>query len=91
LLDGRNKPAQTRPRAADQTSPQQITSGKPETPAMRPSKPRTAQPRNQPPAPDDDELDEAALRKLEDDLRDALALDDDYEPLPDYGDFWTDE
>jgi hypothetical protein len=58
---------------------------------MRRSKPRTARSPRTDPLPSDDELDEPALRKLEYDLRDALDPDDDYEPLPDYGDFWTDD
>jgi hypothetical protein len=55
---------------------------------MRPSKPRANNPT---PAPGIGEIDEDAVRKLDEDLRDALLPDDDYEPLPEYGDFWTDQ
>jgi hypothetical protein len=38
----------------------------------------------------DDEADEAEL-ELDDECFDVLAWDDDYEPLPEPGDFWTEQ
>jgi len=37
---------------------------------------------------DDDDPDEADLHHTDDRLWDVFILDDDGEPLPDYGDFW---
>ena len=37
-----------------------------------------------------DELDVDAALHLDDEYWEALLPEDDYEPLPDYGDFWTD-
>jgi hypothetical protein len=39
---------------------------------------------------DPDELDGDASLQLDDESWEALLPDDDYEPLPEYGDFWTD-
>lgn len=38
----------------------------------------------------DPELDDDEV-ELDDQCWDALAVDDDYEPLPEPGDFWTDQ
>ena len=40
------------------------------------------------PEVNEDELDEGNLDEVYDDRWDAFILDDDGEPLPDYGDFW---
>jgi hypothetical protein len=37
-----------------------------------------------------DELDGHAAIQLDDEYWEALLPEDDYEPLPEYGDFWTD-
>ena len=37
---------------------------------------------------DDDELDESNIEDADDGRWDAFILDDDGEPLPEYGDFW---
>jgi len=41
--------------------------------------------------PDLDEIDDDAPLELDSDYWDALLPDDDYEPLPEYGDFWIDD
>jgi hypothetical protein len=41
--------------------------------------------------PDQEEIDDDSPLELDDDYWDALIPDDDYEPLPEYGDFWTDD
>jgi hypothetical protein len=38
-----------------------------------------------------DECDDEALLELDDEYWEALLLDDDYEVLPEEGDFWTDQ
>lgn len=40
--------------------------------------------------PEPEEIDDDAPLELDDDYWDALLPDDDYEPFPEYGDFWTD-
>jgi hypothetical protein len=40
------------------------------------------------PEADDDDLDENNLEDPDDDRWDAFILDDDGDPLPEYGDFW---
>jgi hypothetical protein len=37
-----------------------------------------------------DELDDEAPLQLDDEYWEAFTLDDDYDPLPEYGDFWAD-
>ena len=39
--------------------------------------------------PHPQELDDDAPLELDDEYWEALIPDDDYEPLPEYGDFWT--
>jgi hypothetical protein len=41
--------------------------------------------------PDPQELDDDSPLELDDEFWDALVPDDDYEPLPEYGDFWTND
>jgi hypothetical protein len=45
---------------------------------------------DQPPddADDSSDLDDSDLQNTDDDLWDVFILDDDTDPLPDYGDFW---
>jgi hypothetical protein len=38
-----------------------------------------------------DELDDDAPLELDDEYWEAFVPDDDYEPLPDHGDFWTND
>ena len=40
------------------------------------------------PEADEDDLDESNLDDADDDRWDAFILDDDGDPLPEYGDFW---
>jgi len=40
------------------------------------------------PEADDSDLEESELSDVDDDRWDAFILDDDGDPLPDYGDFW---
>jgi hypothetical protein len=48
-------------------------------------------PEEEPGCPDPEELDDDSPLELDDESWDALIPDDDYEPLPEYGDFWTNE
>ena len=41
--------------------------------------------------PDAAEFDDDSTLEIDDAIWDALAPDDDYEPLPEAGDFWTDQ
>jgi hypothetical protein len=43
------------------------------------------------PLNDAEEIDDEALLPLDDACLDALAADDDYEPLPEPGDFWMEQ
>ena len=50
--------------------------------------------RSAPPDDDDfmpDEFDDDVPLELEDESWEALTPDDDYEPQPEHGDFWTDD
>jgi hypothetical protein len=41
--------------------------------------------------PEPHEIDDDSPLELDDDYWDVLLPDDDYEPLPEYGDFWANE
>jgi hypothetical protein len=41
--------------------------------------------------PEPEEIDDDWSLELDDEYWDALLLDDDYEPDPEYGDFWPDQ
>ena len=50
-------------------------------------------PANRPPSPgrSEPEIDSDFPVEIDDDAWDAFLPDDDYEPLPEYGDFWTEQ
>ena len=41
--------------------------------------------------PYSDDVDDPMPLELDDECWEALTPDDDYEPMPDYGDFWTED